>query len=271
MSSCAFLWLSHTMRILALHGFTGCGDDFTEFSPLCHSVDTWHCPNLPGHGPEPSLNCTPEATLRFVEAERSTSNAQHSTPNILLGYSMGARAALQHACKYPDAWDALILISPNPGIEDNVTRAERRSVDEKLAQRIERKGVDDFIKFWQSTPMIRSQKNIRPDWCDAMQANRQQHTATGLATSLRQFGQGHCPNLWPELDKLAMPTLLVTGSEDLKYTRIAERMFARLPYSVIEVIDGIGHMPHLEGPETCADAINDFLNDLSLSTIGKSN
>ena len=248
------------MSILALHGFTGLGEDFAPFAALCGR--TWQIPNLPGHGPSPQLDCTPDATVEFIEAERSKFNAQHSTPNILLGYSMGARAALQLACKNPEAWDALILISPNPGIENEAERAERRAVDEKLAQRIERDGVDAFIDFWQSTPMIRSQKNIRAHWRANMQANREQHTAQGLATSLRQFGQGNCPNLWPKLSKLTLPTLLITGTEDIKYTSIAQQMFRSLPCAALEMLGNVGHMPHLENSQFCADVINKFLSDI---------
>lgn len=271
-----------TANILALHGFTGVGADFAPFAEMCGN--TWHCPNLPGHGPNPSLDCTPEATLRFVEAQRvannqqpANNNQQPTTANVLLGYSMGARAALLHVCKHPSAWDALILISPNPGIEDNSERAERRAVDEKLAQRIEKEGIAAFIDFWQSTPMIRSQKNIRSDWRQTMQAIRQLHTVEGLATSLRQFGQGHCSNLWPELHKLTMPVLLITGAEDIKYTAIARRMAEILPtlsrhnhakpdfhspLSTHVLIDDVSHMPHLEDPEICADSIGEFINEL---------
>ena len=255
-----------TMQILALHGFTGLGTDFAPLAKLCDAT-TWHCPNLPGHGPTPQLDCIPEATLRFVEKERSTFNTQHSKPNILLGYSMGARAALLHVSQFPKQWDAIILISPNPGIEDEAERAKRRATDEKLACRIEDEGVASFIKFWQNTPMIRSQKNIREDWRRDMQKGRGSHTAAGLATSLRQFGQGQCPDLWPKLSQLTLPILLLSGSEDQKYTRIAERMSQALPNATHQIIQKAGHMPHLEDPEICADAIAHFLEQFGLLNI----
>ncbi|MFU8849207.1 MAG: alpha/beta fold hydrolase [Opitutales bacterium] len=268
-------------KILALHGFTGVGTDFAPFAKLCGGI--WHCPNLPGHGPESLLDCTPKATLNYIDSQaatlrsqlsglrsqasglslqRSTSNVQGSTFNTLLGYSLGARAALLHACECPEQWDALILISPNPGIEDPAARTERRSVDEKLARRIESEGIEAFIEFWQSTPMIRSQQNIRTAWREAMQANRREHTASGLAASLRQFGQGNCPNLWPVLQRLTMPVLLLTGSEDVKYTRIARAMHERLPQAMTHHIDGAGHMPHLEAPKDSAALISAFLTKL---------
>ncbi len=244
--------------ILALHGFTGVGADFAPFAQLCGG--SWHYPNLPGHGADPQLDCTPEATVDFIQSQVSS---LRPPPSILLGYSMGARAALLHACTYPDIWDALILISPSPGIENKDERAARRAVDEKLAQRIETDGVPAFIDFWQSTPMIRSQQNIRSDWRERMQTNRNFHTAEGLAASLRQFGQGQCPNLRPDLKKLTMPVLLLSGADDAKYTRLAEKMFDQLPTAVKKTVDEVGHMPHLENPEICADIIGDFLGQIA--------
>ena len=267
------------MHILALHGFTGRGNDFTPFAELIGGK--WHCPDLPGHGPHPQLDCTPEAAVGFVERERdpvrsapglvaplgTTFNIQRTTFNVLLGYSMGARAALQHAVLYPETWDALVLISPNPGIEDPSERAARQATDAKLADRIERDGAAAFIDFWQQTPMIRSQLNIRPDWRSAMQAARMEHTAKGLAQSLRQFGQGSCPDLWSELGKLTAPALVITGERDEKYTAIAKRLaeyqIAHSPHRIMHtVIDGAGHMPHLEAPESAAEVIRGFLNSL---------
>lgn len=251
--------------ILALHGFTGSGEDFKEFSPFCHTLGVWHCPDLPGHGSASELDCTPEATVAFLQKQLSTFHSPLSTPShILLGYSMGARAALQHACAYPESWDALILISPNPGIESADDRTERRRVDEKLAQRIETDGAAAFIEFWQSTPMIRSQQRIRSEWRAAMRASRAQHTADGLARSLREFGQGSCPNLWPELSKLKIPVLLITGAEDIKYTRIAEQMASSFtPYTSHFTIPNAGHMPHLEQSGATAAAIDGFVSSLN--------
>lgn len=236
------------MSILALHGFTGRGSDFAPFAKLCGGE--WHSPDLPGHGPNPLLDCTPKATVDYIHQLSAVFEA-----TTLLGYSLGARAALHHAITYPEAWDALILISPNPGIEDDTRRMARAHVDEKLAQRIEHEGAAAFIEFWQSTPMIRSQQYIRPDWRETMQAARQEQTAEGLAASLRQFGQGHSRNLWPELSKITLPVLLLTGEQDLKYRAIAERMAAAMPVAQHLVIANVGHMPHLEAPEATAEAI----------------
>jgi 2-succinyl-6-hydroxy-2,4-cyclohexadiene-1-carboxylate synthase len=95
-----------------------------------------------------------------------------------------------------------------------------------------------------------------------MQANRLKNTTIGLAKSLRQFGQGDAPNIWPEIDKLTMPALLITGETDTKYTNIAQRMQAVLPHASHVSIPNASHMPHLEQSDLVIKAIHTFFAGL---------
>ncbi|MGB0272588.1 MAG: alpha/beta fold hydrolase [Opitutales bacterium] len=245
--------------VLALHGFTGCGEDFDGFSPLCHSLDHWHCPNLPGHGAQQShlpIQCDPAATLQHLEATLTDCTP---TPDFLIGYSMGARASLQFALTNPARWKALILISPNPGIQQASQRERRRILDNALAERIEREGVPAFIQYWQETPLIQSQQKIAAEHRARMQANRVQHCVRGLAASLREFGQGSCPNLQARLSQLTMPILILTGANDPQYTKIGTKMADHLPSAKHITIEGAGHMPHLEAPSASATAVDQFI------------
>lgn len=254
------------MHVLALHGFTGCGEDFQQFSPLCQSLSEWQCPTLPGHGPHPHLDCTPAATVGFLQSELLKTHSAHTKPpRVILGYSMGARAALNLICTEPTVCDALILIGANPGIETESERSERRAADEQLAQQIETGGIDRFLDYWEETPLIREQQKMPSAWRATMLANRRQHTTEGLSASLRAFGQGSCPNRWPELATLNIPTLLITGSEDTKYTAIAQRMQQTLPQCVHQLIEGASHAPHFEAPEATAVAIDQFLKNARVS------
>jgi len=175
---------------------------------------------------------------------------------------MGARAALLHALAHPRHWEAVVLISGNPGIEAIIERHQRVVSDHALAEKILNDGVSDFLDAWQQTPMIRSQQNIRVDWRTDMLANRLQQTAAGLAQSLQQFGLASCPNLWPTLAQLSCPTLIISGELDTKYSLIAQRMAQTLAQAKWVSIPRVGHMPHLEAPEATASAVRNFLSEL---------
>ena len=205
----------------------------------------------------------------MIEQELLRIESEQATPNILIGYSAGARAALLHALSYPTRWDALVLISPSPGLETEELRRERRMKDAKLAQRILDEGLDNFLEFWQSTPLIKSQEDIAPEWRADMQQNRQRHTAHGLATSLLEFGQGSCPNLWSRISALCTPTLLITGEQDSKYTQMGGRITSIVnsntgQKTVEHRVLPAGHAPHFENPEATAHTIDQFVK----TTIG---
>ena len=175
---------------------------------------------------------------------------------------MGARAALQHATRTPDAWEALILIGSNPGIEAAADRTERRRADEQLAARIEREGIPQFLRFWEETPLIRGQRSMPSDWRKRMQAVRLSHTAKGLAQSLRQFGQGSCPNLWPQLTQLtdADPPDRRTERRQIPRHCRAHASSPRMPARHHSRRDT---RPHFEQPHETAAAISEFLTSLA--------
>ena len=252
------------LSVLALHGFTGCGDDFLGFSDKCTLISDWYCPNLPGHrdGIKSSTNiikCDPASTLLFLQ--NYIKNISPS-PKLLLGYSMGARAALHLALDSPNDWRALILISPSAGIKEEHDRKIRREEDHKLANRIEIEGTSGFIKHWKEIPLIKSQKNIRADWLKCMNEGRKQHSSLGLATSLREFGQGNCPYLLDKLNTLKMPVLILTGMNDTKYCKIASQICERLTHAEHVNINNSGHMPHLERPDESSKIIDQFVSKI---------
>lgn len=252
------------VSVLALHGFTGCGDDFLGFSQKCKFISDWYCPNLPGHreGIESSANiikCDPTSTRLFLQNYIKNISPR---PKLLLGYSMGARAALHLALDSTNDWRALILISPNAGIKEEHDRKIRREEDHKLANRIEIEGTSRFIKHWKETPLIKSQKNIRLDWRKRMHEGREQHSSLGLATSLREFGQGNCPYLLDKLNIIKMPVLILTGMNDTNYCKIASQICERLTHAEHVTINNSGHMPHLERPNESSKIIDQFVSKI---------
>jgi 2-succinyl-6-hydroxy-2,4-cyclohexadiene-1-carboxylate synthase len=98
-----------------------------------------------------------------------------------------------------------------------------------------------------------------PDSARAALAHRRRSaTAEGLAGALRCLGLGHQPNLWPQLPRLFVPTLLVSGAEDAKFTQLARQMAKELPMAWVRTFEGVGHAPHLECPDDYAAEVTAF-------------
>ncbi|HRF97560.1 MAG TPA: hypothetical protein PLZ51_20270, partial [Aggregatilineales bacterium] len=64
---------------------------------------------------------------------------------------------------------------------------------------------------------------------------------------------------WDKLDGLTIPTLLITGAEDNKFTHIAHQMAEKIPDVQIQTIPNVGHTVHLEAPEAYQRMIAGFL------------
>ena len=121
----------------------------------------------------------------------------------------------------------LILVGASPGLRTATARAERRASDERLADELEHSTVERFAERWASTPTLADQPPEVRARADA--DRRRNHSPAGLAAALRGLGTGALPSLWPRLDRLAIPVVLVVGERDEKFIQIARRMVEELP------------------------------------------
>ena len=247
--------------LLLLHGFTGSLVNWAPQLPCFSSHFTTISVDLPGHG----LTQAPVDPDRYRH-EQVTSDLDSIVVQLglhrfhLLGYSMGGRLALALALSQPHRLRALVLESSSPGLADAGERAARRRQDESLARRIERKGMKDFISYWEQLPLFASQKRLSAETRGSLREQRMANSTRGLAGSLRGAGTGAQPSYWSQLSQMRMPALLLTGALDTKYCAVAARMAAVNPDFLAQQIVGAGHCVHLERPHQFQRAVLDFLN-----------
>jgi 2-succinyl-6-hydroxy-2,4-cyclohexadiene-1-carboxylate synthase len=179
----------------------------------------------------------------------------------VIGYSMGGRIALQMALAYPNQVKKLILISSSPGIADPIERQARYEADCRLADKLEKIPLADFLEDWYNQPLFASLK-AHPGFLSMLE-RRQNHNPKHLAEALRQLSVGNQPSLWDKLEKLSCPTLLLTGELDSKYHHIAKHMAELSSMITWKQIDGAGHALLTEAPEAVAAEISHFLKSAS--------
>lgn len=163
-----------------------------------------------------------------------------------LGYSMGARTALQLAVRHPEAVDALVLEGVTAGTPDPVERAARIESDEALAERIGAEGLEAFVDFWQSIGLWDTQAGMPAAKLAGLREQRMASDPVGLANSLRGMGSGAQEPVHERLGEVDVPVLLIAGGLDAKFTGIAHDLEGSLPQAEFVSVAGVGHAAHFE-------------------------
>lgn len=246
--------------LLLLHGFTGSS---ANWEPIAHSLARQHqlvMPDLLGHG----QTAAPAEPERYGMAEAAADLATLlDTLEIeqvyLVGYSMGGRLALYFTLHYPERVRSLILESSSPGLKMPDERLARREQDNRLAERIEREGIEAFVDFWEGLSLWASQQAVSVLKRQALRAQRLKNRPKGLANSLRGMGTGIQPSLWNQLGQVGQPTLLLTGLLDKKFVEINRRMCVEIPTAAQQIISHAGHTIHFERPQVYSERVLAFL------------
>ncbi|MBM4247772.1 MAG: 2-succinyl-6-hydroxy-2,4-cyclohexadiene-1-carboxylate synthase [Deltaproteobacteria bacterium] len=247
--------------LVLLHGFTGSATAWGDVARGLARHRRVIAFDLPGHGAasiprDPGHARLPEVAGALVRALAALGVDEADW----VGYSMGARTALQVAADHPDAVRALVLESGSPGIADSVERAARAAADARLAESIERDGLERFVDAWLAQPLFASQASLPDDVRARERARRLDGRAAGYAASLRAMGTGTQEPLWERLGGVRSRTLLLAGALDVKYCAIAHAMAAALPDARVAIVRGAGHAVHLEHPDSWLDAVEPFLD-----------
>ena len=249
--------------LLLLHGFTGRG---ISWAPLARRMVALGrnviVVDLPGHGRTGGTATNPQdATVeRTADDLAEILDNLHAAPADVIGYSLGARIALRLAVAHPAAVNRLVLESPSAGIADPGARSERRDADERLAQAIERDGIERFVADWERNPVFASHAaTMRADRADRQRRIRLANRPTGLSLSLRGAGQGAMEPLHERLAAIEARTLVIAGTLDTIGLPRARAVAAAIPGATLREIANAGHTPHDEQPIAFTRLVTHFL------------
>lgn len=247
--------------LVLLHGFTGTGAAWDEHVDALAVSRRIIVPDLPGHGGTAAASPAQASVEHAADELARLLVAHDAAPADVVGYSLGARVALRLAVTHPSAVRRLVLESPTAGIETAEARVERRAADEALARRIERDGIEAFVTEWERHPIFHTHSVMPLDRAARVRAMRLTNTTAGLAASLRGAGQGAMEPLFDRLALVTARTLVIAGALDGAGRPRAERVAHGIPGSRLEIVEGAGHTPHDEQPDTFRRLVLDFLEE----------
>lgn len=177
----------------------------------------------------------------------------------IVGLSMGSGTALNIATRYRDRLCSLVLCGCGYGSFPD-QRAAWLAANRSLEARLERDPQTAFREY-AGGPTRVQYRNKDPLGWEGFLSRLQAHSPTGAILTLRRV-QALRPSvleLESALVELAVPVLVIVGSEDepaLEASRYLERC---LRHGDLMVMPRTGHTVNLEEPGMFNDALRDFL------------
>ena len=228
------LWDPHRATLAKTHRLItfdhrGCGDSDHPTAPDLYSAE----------GFAEDL----EAVLDALGIERAR----------VMGYSMGAVAAMRFAIDQPERVERLVLVS---AMASRLPEAviERARV---VADMVHSAGLAETYRFYFDGPLFDgAPKGAEFDRdVAACLAKATPHGFLGCFSVAIDR-----PSLLEELHRITAPTLIIAGQKDVHYVADADRMAARISEAKVEIVKNAGHALTAEQPAAFEEAVMSFLD-----------
>jgi pimeloyl-ACP methyl ester carboxylesterase len=188
------------------------------------------------------------------------------------GLSMGGYATLHFGLRYPERALSLVVAGAGYGSVPG-DRAKFHADAELTARRFEEDGMASTADLYAKGPTRVQFMDKDPTGWREFRAQLGEGSARGHALTLRgvQKTRPSIFDLGPRLEKLEVPTLIMTGDEDDPCLEPAIFMKRAIPTAALVVIPKSGHTINLEEPEAFNDAVLDFLTAVDAGKWGRRN
>jgi pimeloyl-ACP methyl ester carboxylesterase len=176
------------------------------------------------------------------------------------GLSMGGYATLHLGLRYPDRALSLVVAGAGYGSVPG-DREKFRQDAELTAQRFEQDGMEKAAELYAKGPTRVQFMDKDPFGWREFYEQLKRGSSLGHALTLRgvQMTRPSIFDLGTQLEKLTVPTLIVTGDEDDPCLEPAILMKRKIPTAGLVVLPKSGHTVNLEEPEAFNRTVLDFL------------
>jgi pimeloyl-ACP methyl ester carboxylesterase len=251
--------------VLLLHGFSGHAHTWDAFARAIR--DRFHVVALDqrGHGDSDWARSGAYGPDDHARDIRAVHDGLGLGPVVLIGLSMGGRNAIAFTAAHPGRVERLVIVDIGPDI------------DPRGAERVGRMAADApeaFGSVDEAVAHLRQYATLTSAAAEAALRYRVEHGVRRLPDGRytwkydrflrdqrRQGAAAPAVDLWPAVERITAPTLIVRGSEsDVFAPGTAKRMLALIPGSRLVEIPGAGHAVPAEAPEAFERAVRQFLD-----------
>ena len=249
--------------IVAVHAFPLDGAMWRYQVEGLHDAARWIVPDLRGFGGSLSTeqwlggNSLPPARTPALLACELAKLLDHAEVDraVLCGASMGGYVAFEFERRHRDRLLGLILCGTRADADSAAKVCDRRKLAEETMQRGSEVVADAF------SPKLLAKQTREMQWhkeAEIVKTLRRQDPAAIAATSL---GLGERADMTSRLAPIDVPTLVVSGEEDLLTPPdVMLAMAKAIPGAEFVSIPDAGHLAPFEQPDPVNAAIRRFLN-----------
>ena len=234
--------------LVFLHGFSGDCREWQAVGASLHDYPRLYI-DLPGHGGSADTGVT-----GFAEVSDLLTHTLFSY-NILkywlIGYSLGGRIAMFHACQQPKGLLGVTVEGGHPGLQDADARQARLASDRRWATRFRSEPLEKVFADWYQQPVFASLTDAQRD---ALITLRSQNNGAALAMMLEATSLAVQPDLRTALSARDFTFDYLYGERDEKFAALAAELSA-----VCHAIPNAGHNAHRENPAAVAASLAQIL------------
>ncbi len=176
---------------------------------------------------------------------------------VLVGLSMGGYAALAFARRHAERLRGLVLTNTR-AVADDADARRRRA---ELAEEVRRRGVEAAVEAFLPKLLGDTTRRERPELVEHLRTVMLGSSPQGVVDALA--GLAARADARPTLREIAVPTLVISGEEDvISPPDEARAMQAAIRESRVAILPHAGHMSNLENTPAWNAEVTAFLRDL---------
>jgi pimeloyl-ACP methyl ester carboxylesterase len=242
--------------VVLLHPFPANHDLWLPVSRMLASRYRLIMPDLRGHGESSLGNGLASMQKHAADIARVMDDAGVDRAPVI-GVSIGGYAIFEFWRRFRDRVSALVLCNTKAQADTPEARANRLQVADDVLQR----GTEQFFEAMALKLLGETTRRSRPDLVEGALSMMRKMSAEDVAGVQR--GMAERPDSVPTLKTINVPTLIITGDEDIM-TGLpeAELMKQHIPRSLMKVVAKAGHYSPWEQPEEVGRLLRQFLDSV---------
>jgi pimeloyl-ACP methyl ester carboxylesterase len=163
---------------------------------------------------------------------------------VLVGHSLGGFGSLRFYLDHPEMVRGLVLFGSGPGYRDPEARGKWNEMADRYAGGLEKRGLEIL-------------QRAGPEVSSAVHRSAQALAHAGRGMLAQQDSR-----VMDAIADIAVPTLVLVGSEDERFLGSSEYMARKIPGARLELINDGAHAANMQKPDAFNGALLDFLDSL---------